>query len=418
MTLDRSPYAVLDELAGHPRGDDLARLVHTVAFAAADERRTSLSDGVDELADRAGLRLEDAETRFGNALGVLQRPEGAGSPARALLSTLLARGVALSLPTGAEAEGRVAEALVWLATHTPVDALPALDASAGERAAGLWTAVAALIRRADGGAGEGGRAPGQELGRAEAIVAAAGLRGSTSAVARAEAAALAAEVRDPILRSLLRDARGSSPPPPDGWTDDGAPARPAAPAPGSPATIEGELVPAPRGPVPFVLLAVTGLLLVMHLARLVGRFVLRYRRPAEVEITARGLTVRTRTQLFGRTFKEGETHIPAEALLRATRETRYPRLGLYAGLVALGLGTYLGVSLFVDGARAGSPELLGVGALILALGAALDFGLSHLASKARGRCRVIIVPRKGPAVALALADAALADAALSRLVRA
>jgi hypothetical protein len=144
---------VLDHLAGHPRGDDLARLVHTVAFAAADERRTSLSDGVGELADRAGLRPEDADTGLGNALGALQRPEGAGSPGRALLSTLLARGVALSPPTGAEAEGRVAEALVWLATHTPVAALPALDAAAGERAAGLWTAVAALIRRRRRGGG-------------------------------------------------------------------------------------------------------------------------------------------------------------------------------------------------------------------------------------------------------------------------
>ena len=405
MPLDRSPHAVLDELAGHPRGDDLARLVHTVAFAAADERRSSLSDGLAELVDRAGLRPEEAETRYGNALTALERAasEGAGSAPRLLLATLLARGVALSPPTGADAEGRVAEALVWLAAHTPIDALPALDAAAGERAAGLWTAIGALIRRTDAGATADAAAR-PEVGRAEAILAAASLRASVSPAARAEATELAAGVRDPILRALLRDAPRAS----DAGGDPDA----------LPTNIEGELVPAPRGPVPLVLLAVTGLLLVFQFARLIGRLVLRYRRPAEVEVTPRGLTVRSRTQLFGRTLREGETHIPTEALLHATREVRYPRVGLYVGLISLGLGTYVGVSLFVDGARAGSPELLGIGALFLSLGATLDFAFSHLSARGRGRCRVIIVPRKGPALALGNADAALADAALVRLVRA
>ncbi|KYG02527.1 hypothetical protein BE20_50505, partial [Sorangium cellulosum] len=154
MTPDHSPHAVLDELAGHPHGDDLARVVHTAAFAAADERRTTLEGGLAELVDRAGLSAADAETRFGNVIRALERgtSEGAGSATRVLLATLLARGVALSPPEGPDAEGRVAEALVWLATYTSVDALTALDAALGERAAGLWRAVAALVRRADQGA--------------------------------------------------------------------------------------------------------------------------------------------------------------------------------------------------------------------------------------------------------------------------
>lgn len=55
MITDRSPHAVLDELADNPRRDDLARLVHAVAFAAADERRPRLSEGLAEAADRAGI---------------------------------------------------------------------------------------------------------------------------------------------------------------------------------------------------------------------------------------------------------------------------------------------------------------------------------------------------------------------------
>ncbi|MGK3983205.1 hypothetical protein WME99_09210 [Sorangium sp. So ce136] len=417
---------MLDELAGHPHGDDLARVVHTAAFAAADERRTTLEGGLAELVDRAGLSTADAETRFGNVIRALERgtSEGAGSATRVLLATLLARGVALSPPEGPEAEGRVAEALVWLATYTSVDALTALDAALGERAAGLWRSVAALVRRADQGA-----LP--QLGRAGAIIAAAALRGSASPAARAEAAALVDEVRDPIVRSLLRDAvspgrRPSRAPGAPAGDGEAAPAGAdeawAAGAPEldgrAPARLAGELSPPPRGPVALVLLAVTGILLVMHAGRLAGRFLLRYRRPAALEVSPRGVTVRSRTELFGRAVREQETYIPVEALLRATREVRYPRLGLYAGLVALGLGTYLGVSLLVDGARAGSPELLGMGALVFAVGAALDFGLSHVETATRGRCRVVLVPRKGPAVALAGIERAAADLALGRLPRA
>ncbi|WP_437664275.1 hypothetical protein [Sorangium sp. So ce1182] len=426
MTPEHSPHAVLDELAGHPHGDDLARVVHTAAFAAADERRTTLEGGLAELVDRAGLSAADAETRFGNVIRALERgtSEGAGSATRVLLATLLARGVALSPPEGPEAEGRVAEALVWLATYTSVDALTALDAALGERAAGLWRSVAALVRRADQGA-----LP--QLGRAGAIIAAAALRGSASPAARAEAAALVDEVRDPIVRSLLRDAlspgrrpsRAPGAPAGDGEAArDGADEAWAAGAPElegrAPARLAGELSPPPRGPVALVLLAATGILLLMHAGRLAGRFLLRYRRPAALEVSPRGVTVRSRTELFGRAVREQETYIPVEALLRATREVRYPRLGLYAGLVALGLGTYLGVSLLVDGARAGSPELLGMGALVFAVGAALDFGLSHVETATRGRCRVVLVPRKGPAVALAGIERAAADLALGRLPRA
>src|SRR5580692_6483413 len=197
MPVDSSPPDVLDEIAALDRGDDLARLVHAVAFAAADERRPTLADGLAEIAERAGIEREDAETRFGNVLGALERggAEAAGSATRALLSALLARGVALSPPEGAEAEARVAEKLLWLSTHTSVDALAAADAALGDGAAGLWAAVAALVRKVDAGT-----AP--LVGRAGALIGAAALRQSSSGAAREAVQALAGEVRDPIVRSL------------------------------------------------------------------------------------------------------------------------------------------------------------------------------------------------------------------------
>jgi len=388
-----TPHAVLEEIAAHKRGDDLARLVHTVAFAAADERRASLADGLAELSERAGIAPEDADTSFGNVLRALTRgtAESAGSATRALLSALLARGVALSPPAGADAEARVAEALLWLATSTSIDALAAVDAALGERAAGLWRAVAELVRRVDQGS-----AP--LLGRAGALIGAAALRESPSAAARDEADALVPEVRDPIVRSLLAGA----PPPGSG---------------GDAAVVHGELVAPPRHPARLILLGVTGILLALHVGRLVGRLALRYRRPAELSVTANGVTLRSRTELLGRTLRERETVIPVEALARATREVRYPRLLLYTGLFALAVGSYFGAALFIDGARAGSPELLGIGALLVAGGIGLDFLLENAQSGLRGKCRVVLVPRVGPSWAVGDVEPGEADGALGKLRR-
>jgi hypothetical protein len=144
---------------------------------------------------------------------------------------------------------------------------------------------------------------------------------------------------------------------------------------------------------------------------------LHYRRPAERRITARGATLLTTTELIGRTLRTEETFLPVESLLRASREVRYPRAASYAGLLALALGSYLGISFGIDGARAGSPELLGFGALLVVVGVSLDFVITHVASKSQGRCRVLLVPRRGRTIALAGVDPALADAALGRLHR-
>jgi len=403
MSQGTSPQAVLAEIAALSRGDDLARLVHTIAFAAADERRASLADGLAELAERAGLKPEDAETSYGNALRALERggAEAAGSATRALLAALLARGVALSAPVGAGAETRVAEALLWLAANTSVDALTAIDAALGDKASGLWLAVAAVVRKIDAGS-----AP--TLGRPVALIGAAAMRDSTSDIARAEAGLLAAEVRDPIVRSLLLSPLATG-------DTTGALSLPGAGHPGD--RLTGEVVAPPRGPVALFFLGVTGILAVTHVARLLARVALKYRRPAELRVTAKGVTFKTHTEILGRVLQEREVVIPVESLLRASREVRYPRLGLYAGLLALAVGSFFGVARILDGLRTGAPELIGIGALLVAAGVGLDFLLEGAGSGLRGKCRVVLVPRKGAALALGEVEPAAAAAALSRLKR-
>src|SRR5690348_10458100 len=118
LETDRSPRAILEELASHPHGDDLARLVHTLAVSAFDERRSTLAEGVDDAASRLGVDEVGAETSFGNVLRALGKGPRATGPERVLLGALVARGVALSPPVAPEAELRVAETLAWSSAHT------------------------------------------------------------------------------------------------------------------------------------------------------------------------------------------------------------------------------------------------------------------------------------------------------------
>ena len=149
----------------------------------------------------------------------------------------------------------------------------------------------------------------------------------------------------------------------------------------------------------------------------IAQVLLRCRRPAELTVAQGGVTVETKLDVLGRTVRQQRLHIPVTNLARAVREARYPRLAMYAGLGALALGTFVGVSLVTDAVRAGSPSLLGLGAAIFAAGVVCDLILSSLWPTRRGQHRVLFVPRKGRTLAVSVEDAAAADAALRALER-
>jgi len=180
-------------------------------------------------------------------------------------------------------------------------------------------------------------------------------------------------------------------------------------------SFEGELSVAPRGPLQTALLAVTGVLLVLEAASLIGRYVLGLRRPAVVKLTPSGIEVHGRTVMLGRLLREHDTVIPREGIVRISRDVRYPSLAMYAGLIALAIGSYLGVGLVVDGVRAASPSMLGTGLVIAMLGLGLDFAFSSLVPGLGGRTRVIVVPRRGGVLCISLVDPASADRLLSKM---
>jgi hypothetical protein len=189
-------------------------------------------------------------------------------------------------------------------------------------------------------------------------------------------------------------------------TDDGRAAAP----------FVGEMTPAPRGPLATLLLALTGILLVMRAAQLFGRLALAYRTPAEVVVSDDGsLRVHWRVEMLGRLLSDRDVLVPRSGLVRAVREVRYPRLAFHAGLFALAAGSYAGVSTCVDGARVASPSLLATGLAVVALGLAVDFVLSVVAPGARGTCRVLFVPRDGAKICIGAIEVARADALMARL---
>lgn len=186
----------------------------------------------------------------------------------------------------------------------------------------------------------------------------------------------------------------------------------------STSSFEGELAPLPRGPLATAVLALTGILLVVELGRLIARVALALERPVEVRLVNNGLELRGRTLMLGRLLREHATVLPLDGLVRVTREVRYPSLAVYAGLLALALGSYLGVGLAIDGVRAASPSMLGTGLLIALLGLALDFALSSLVPGMRGRARVLMVPKRGAMICVELVDPQVADRVLLQLASA
>jgi hypothetical protein len=341
---------------------------------------------------RAGelaLTQDEVSTPFGNALDVLQRqPEGAAE--RALVRALAARAWA-ARPEGARRDvGRTAGELVGLAARTPFDATGLLDrVSTPEENEELWTAMADRVRRADRGTLP---AP----GCAEGLVAAVALASSESPAAIRLVASLLPEVSDPKLVYVLERGHARL---------EGGP-------------VVGEVAPKPHGPVVTALLCVSGISVLARALRSLARFGLAYRRPVEVTLESGGdIRVRSRTEMLGRTLREYDVLLPRAHVARAARDVRYPSFGLYVGLLALAFGTFVGVSLLVEGARSGSGSVVTIGLASITLGVAIDFILSSLLPGRRGRCRLLLVPRRGPPLCVGRLEIAAADALLARLGR-
>jgi hypothetical protein len=390
-----SASEVVEKLREAPDTPALAALLRRVALASPGQRRPDLASkfhtpAAESLAtiQAADIPAEKAQTPLGNPITVLtEGPEGLAE--RQLLGALLALGVAEELPESEAERDVLAADLVWLATHTTIDALGFLDPALQERAAAMREAVAHVARDPE--------AVAPEFGRAEGLIAAAAIATSRSEIAH---------------RARLHISHAA--------TDTGVRALAAGAVTANAEHLEGELSLPPFGPVLTTVLTVTLVLFVLQIGRVLLRFVLAFKRPASISIGPNGLELNQRTELLGKVLRERSIVVPLGSLVKITRETRYARLGMYVGLVALVMGSYFGMGLLVDAVRVpgGSASLFGLAVLMMIAGLALDFTFSNAADTVRGKCRMLVVPQRGRTLCLGSLDPARADAMLATIAEA
>jgi hypothetical protein len=410
----------MSAIAEHPRAGELAKVIATLALSAAEERRARIGDGLEELL--ADHKLDDAQGTVAgvDVVAALRRLAAEGDRAelshdeRDTLAALFALGIRESLPTEDPELDALARKLCWLACHTFIDVLPMIDDVIGSRAEAIWQAAFRLVRDSDG--------RGARDGRAEALAAIAALSQSGSSAAESALRVLEDELTDPLLRAAAirggeqaGDEPDNAPAADDGDEVDEDAAtrpRPRRSLASKRATASGELVPAPLGPIGLFVSAITGVLLLRWLLRFVTRVLLRCQRPTELKIDPTGITLSSRLDVLGRTVRASETVIPYTNLARAAREIRYPRLAMYAGLIALAIGSFIGTSIVSDGSWGRSPSLILLGAAIFGVGVLVDLLLSSLWPSRRGRYRLVFVLRTGRTLALEIGDAKAADDAI------
>ncbi len=425
MTKAASPSAAfpppsLRVIAALPRSEDWARVAWR-ALADAARARTPACGNAGTYASDIGLTREAGATSLGHVIEVLERgPESADE--RELARSLAASAIRFALTQSQGSVDEAVRAAVWLAAHSAFDASNELGQHLSNAAVANALAERAVMSEAAGTTGTAAR--GEAL-VAASILGAAGL-GTMNAALEG--------VKDPIVKRLLTSSAvagppshepipktlrmSSAPPPPTASSSSMASAGAASAARISAASasasssggtshsrIEGDVERGPRAAWLTTLLALTGLLFVMHAVRLVARFALRYRRSGELTLEGGHLHIHTRTEMLGRTLKESDATLLATGLRRLARETSYPRLAFYGGLVSLALGTAIGVWFIADGVRAASPSLLGWGLLSIVVGAGIDFWTSSLRSGATGAARLVVEPIRGASFAVVGADA-------------
>jgi len=140
-------------------------------------------------------------------------------------------------------------------------------------------------------------------------------------------------------------------------------------------------------------------------------------RDARIELNASGVEVRAKTELLGRELSNVHSVFPLSGLAVVRRDVRFPSLHVYVGLVALLVGTYLGVQFLSWGALGGSIRLLSYGFLLLAVGVVVDLLLVAIVPGSRGKVRVVVVPKRGATFCIGGLETQGADRLLAEIAK-
>lgn len=357
-------------LREHPHAAALCHAAAHACWSAAARQDVRVALG-SEASPVASTPEDAAKTPYGNIHHILER--GAQDVDEWLLLGAALASWMLEQPQLSATDLR---RCAWLAAYTGCNAWPVL---ALEAAPELWAEVAAQV---------------SSWAAPEQLALAVALSGLTSEGISELKSSWSDTTPYPTVAACLRAER-------------------------EPLPLEGELAPPPRRALWVVVQALSGYLFVRWLARGAARWVLGYRSQAALSLSASGLELRHVVTLLGKRWRERRQVVPLSEIASVERDVRYQGVSLYAGLLALVLGTYVGGGLLIDALRvpSGSPSLLGMGLLLIAGGIALDFALSHWGTYRQGRVQLTVRRHHGRGLRLRELDSERCQQLLQELVR-
>lgn len=391
--------SVNEELAAHPSGEALSALAFELMSRQAEGRLLfSGKEYVERKASERKLARDDAKTSAGNLLSVLER--GAENDTeRVLVAVAMVRGLSVALNA---AEGDARAAVIsrfvrhadYLELSTPISIWSAISVALD---ADLRPQLHAELaqRIVDDGSGDRGRSH------------------AMRARNTARLSALASWDGEPSARRALDDVRQTR------ALDPATAALASSLAPGKATANEARevkgLLERPRvRSVWRALSLITGVALLgwalRGLLALVGA-----RREVDLRIVDAGIELEERTRAFGRVLRQTKSAFTFAGVRSVVREVRYPRLHLYAGAIALGLGVLVGGIWIFDGVRGGDFRLAALGAGLLLAGALLDLVLDVVVPAQRGRVSVEVAAERGRRVRIGNLPLAEADAFVGAL---
>jgi hypothetical protein len=375
MANQLSATSAWDILAEHERRADLVACCGRLLTRVLTTRRPELRPDAEVLGDFEHASLV---TALGDFAALLRRgPEEPGE--RALASALAAGWIAVARPETPESWERLAADAIWLASRTAYDPFPCILHAMGHDADDFWAAVSRCLT--------GGGSAAASLARGDRALGAVLLKHHVPD-------------RDTETPALVTD---------DALSSIAVKHKPA------PLRLQATWARAPLSTMRTVAYALCGWLFVRALTRLLLVHVLRMKEPAVLEYSAAGVRIETHRELFGQKLSARSYVLIPSGIAAAKRETKHGQAGLYAGLAALLVGSYLGVSWLVDGVRAGSPSLIATALLVFALGVVLNYLLESFLPSRRKTVALSILPRTGEPLCLVDVQERDADDMLLRL---
>ncbi len=134
-----------------------------------------------------------------------------------------------------------------------------------------------------------------------------------------------------------------------------------------------------------VIMGVSGLLLLVSLAKLVGRFVLGYRRTGELSVDGDEITYSESVRLVGREIRKSTETIKRADALSVQVEDRYPFALTLVGMACLGFGILVGVVWILDGIQGEFTPWILSGVGVLVVGILLDLALTTVSASLPGK---------------------------------